>query len=102
MNMSLPHIIDITTEHLLVVLAFILGLANAFVFVPSNTILQEETSDELRGKIYGVLNALVGLFSLLPILLVGSLSDIIGVDKVIIGIGVVLVSLGLSRLVFDL
>lgn len=100
-NHSLPHILDVTTLHIVIVIAFILGLANAFVFVPSNTILQEKTSDEFRGKIYGVLNALVGVFSLIPILIAGGLSDFFGVDKVIIGIAVVLLSLGLSRVVFD-
>lgn len=101
-NFYLPKYMDITTIHLLIFMAFILGLANALVFVPSNTILQEETTDELRGKIYGVLNAMVGVFSLIPILLVGSLSDIIGVDKVIIGIGIALLGFGLSRVLFDI
>lgn len=102
LNSLLPHILDITTLHLVVVIAFILGLANAFVFVPSNTILQEKTTDEFRGKIYGALNALVGVFSLLPILLVGGLSDFFGVDKVIIGIGVTLFLLGTSRVFFEI
>lgn len=102
LNRSLPHILDITSLHLVVVIAFVLGLANAFVFVPSNTILQEKTSDEFRGKIYGALNALVGIFSLIPILAVGGLSDFFGVDKVIIGIGVSLFVIGISRVFFEI
>lgn len=98
LNDLLPHILDITNIHLLVALAFLLGLANAFVFVPSNTILQENTTDESRGKIYGVLNAIVGLFSLVPIIIVGGLSDIVGVDKVIVGIGVSLIVMGFGRI----
>lgn len=101
-NSSFSSIFDITTLHVVVLLAFILGLANAFILVPSNTILQEQTSDELRGKMYGVLNAMVGVFSLLPILLVGSLSDLIGVDKVIVGVGVTLLSVGTLRMLFDI
>ncbi len=100
-NMFLPHLFDVTTLHILIFLAFVLGLANSFVFVPSNTILQEETSDEFRGKLYGVLNAFVGVLSFLPILIVGGLSDLIGVDKVIIGIGIILLSIGTSRIFFD-
>lgn len=99
LNRYIPHILDITGSHILFVIAFLLGFANALVFVPSNTILQEKTTDEFRGKIYGVLNALVGLFSLIPIILVGGLSDLFGVGSVIIGIGVVLVGLGLLRVV---
>src|SRR5882672_1900879 len=55
-NMYVPHIFSITILHIMVVLAFILGVANSLVFVPANTRLQESTTDEMRGKIYGFLN----------------------------------------------
>lgn len=100
-NLFLPRLFEVTTLHILILLAFILGLANSFVFVPSNTVLQEETSDEFRGKLYGVLNAFVGVLSFLPIIVVGGLSDLIGVDKVIIGIGIILLSIGASRILFE-
>jgi MFS family permease len=100
LNESLPHVLDLTPLHLVVAMAFILGLANAFIFVPSNTILQEKTTDEFRGKIYGVLNAMVGIFSLVPIMIAGGLSDFFGVDKVIVGVGVTLLGLGFGRLLF--
>ena len=73
-NLYLPHILRINVVHIMVVLAFILGFATSFVFVPANTILQEETSDETRGKIYGVLNTLIGISSLIPVLIVGGLA----------------------------
>lgn len=96
-NQSLPGILHITAYHLVTVIAFLLGFANAFVFVPANTILQENTTDEVRGKVYGVLNTIVGIFSLLPLLVVGSLSDLLGVSTVIIGIGICLFVLGILR-----
>src|SRR5690606_24095976 len=55
LNTFLPSFLTISVSDLLTLFAFSLGLANAFVFVPSNTILQEATSEELRGKMYGVL-----------------------------------------------
>lgn len=97
LNQSLPMLLHITAYHLVTVIAFLLGFANAFVFVPANTILQENTTDEVRGKVYGVLNTIVGVFSLLPLLAVGGLSDLLGVSTVIIGIGVCLFSLGILR-----
>lgn len=97
-NSYLPHFLMIDILHIMVILAFILGFANALVFVPSNTILQEKTTEEFRGRVYGFMNTLVGIFSLLPIILVGSLSDLIGVGQVIIGIGVILLILGITRL----
>src|ERR1035437_1400097 len=88
-NMYLPYFLKVNVFHIMIVLAFIMGVANALVFVPANTILQEETSDEFRGKVYGALSTLVGLFSLLPIIVVGSLADLVGIKGVLRGIGIV-------------
>ena len=97
LNTFLPTFLDISILQIMIILAFILGVANSFVFVPANTILQEKTSPEFRGKIYGFLNTLVGGLSLLPIILVGGLSDLIGVSVVLVGIGVCLLILGVTR-----
>lgn len=98
LNAFLPHILLINILHIMVVLAFILGIANSFVFVPANTLIQEKTTDEFRGKIYGFLNTIVGALSLFPIIVVGGLSDIIGVGTVISGIGISLLLLGIIRM----
>ncbi len=92
-NLYLPHTFKITIYHIMTVLAFVLGVANSLVFVPANTRLQEHTSEEIRGKIYGFLNTFIGIMSLLPIILVGGLADLIGVGAVITGIGVCLLLL---------
>src|ERR1035437_4471890 len=97
-NLYLPHFLRITMLHITVSLAFILGFATAFVFVPSNAVLQEETSDEWRGKVYGVLNSLVGLASILPVVVVGGLADLIGVKAVITGMGIIVIIIALIRI----
>ena len=99
-NAMLPPFLTIDILHIMIVLAFILGFANAFVFVPSNTLIQEKTSDEFRGRVYGMLNALVGIFSLLPIIIVGEFADIFGVSQVIIGIGITIIIIGIFRVIF--
>ena len=99
LNQSLPHLFKVTMLHIIVVLAFLLGIANALVFVPANTLIQEKTIDEVRGKIYGLLNAVVGIVSLVPIFIVGSLSDLIGVSWVIGIIGVGLLLFGIGRVI---
>ena len=78
----------------MIVLAFVLGFATAFIFVPANTIIQEETSDELRGKVYGILNTFIGIMALAPVILVGGLADAIGVKSVItlFGISVLIIA----------
>ena len=99
LNHSLPHFLRIDILHIMMVMAFILGFSFALVFVPSNTIIQEETTDEFRGKVYGALNTLVGAASIIPILAVGSLSDIIGVGKVLSGIGIIVLVIAFARFV---
>ncbi|MBI2442810.1 MAG: MFS transporter [Candidatus Levybacteria bacterium] len=99
-NQYLPLFLNVTIHHIVTLLAFLLGFSNAFVFVPSNTILQEKTSDEVRGKVYGVLNTIVGIFSLLPLIIAGWLSDVLGVAAVIVGIGITLLGLGIFRVIF--
>ena len=79
------------------VMAIMIGFAFALVFVPSNTLLQEETTDEQRGKIYGSLNTLVGTVSLIPVLGVGFLADIIGVARVITLVGLTIIAISLLR-----
>ncbi len=96
LNVHLPNILKINILHIMFVLAFILGIANSFVFVPANTLLQEKTTEEIRGKIYGFLNSIIGVLSLLPIIVAGSLSDLIGVGTVITSIGVSLLLLGIT------
>lgn len=99
-NTTLPSYLAIDILHIMIVLAFILGFANAFVFVPSNTLIQEKTSDEFRGRVYGMLNALVGVFSLIPIVVVGEFADIFGVSSVITWIGITIILIGFFRLIF--
>jgi MFS family permease len=100
-NVYLPHFLKINMIHIMVVLAFILGIATSLVFVPANTVLQEETSDESRGKVYGVLNTLIGIMSIIPVVVVGGLADIIGVKAVITGTGIVVLIIAVFRIIAD-
>lgn len=99
LNSILPPIFEVNIIHIMVVLAFILGFSFAFVFVPSNTIIQEETTDEFRGKVYGALSTLGGALSIVPILAVGTLADTIGVAKVLTGIGITVLLVAFARFV---
>lgn len=97
-NAFVPHLLQLNVLHFMILLAFFLGIANALIFVPSNTIIQEETSDEMRGKIYGGLNTVVSLLSLLPVALVGSLADIIGVNVVLMIVAIGIAIIGVVRI----
>lgn len=68
-----------------------LGLANAFMDIPINTIIQEHTPLEIRSRIYGVLAAFTGGASIIPVLAAGIIADTLGVRAVLIIMAVVLV-----------
>lgn len=91
---NLNRYIHFNPVDIMIPLALVIGFAFALVFVPSNTIIQEETTDEQRGKVYGSLNNLVGVVSLIPVLGVGLLADKVGVAMVIslIGVGVIVIA----------
>ena len=69
--------------------AFFFGISYAFVTVPSMTLLQEELRDDLRGRVFGFLNMLVSVFSLLPLVIVGPIADVWGVAPVFVAAAIV-------------
>lgn len=74
--------------------AGLLGVANAATVIPANTTLQEGTPDELRGRVFAVLNALGNLGSTAPVLVVGVLADLMGVGALMLLIGIVILAIG--------
>lgn len=81
-SFSFPHI-QFTISNLLlaVFFLFLLGMFNSFISVPANTILQQETKSNMRGRVYGVLTSLTGGVSFLPVVFSGILADVIGVGR---------------------
>src|SRR4029078_12665460 len=58
------------------VTAFFFGVAYAFITVPAMTLRQEKLRDDIRGRVFGVLNVLVSTFSFLPLIFVGPIADV--------------------------
>jgi MFS family permease len=75
----------------------ILGIMNAVVSAASQTILQENTTDATRGKVFGALNMMVNVAATLPILFAGVLADLTSVTKVIAALGVFLMVFAVSQ-----
>jgi MFS family permease len=67
-----------------IVVAFVAGICYTFVAVPAQTSLQEELPSDVRGRVFGVLNMLVSLGSLLPIIVAGPVADLFGTSLVIL------------------
>lgn len=87
------NVFNIELLHIIIVLAFIIGFAISLVFIPSNATIQIETSETMRGRMYGLLSSLIGAVSFLPVILAGGLADLLGVGVVITGVGVLMIIL---------
>jgi MFS family permease len=97
---ALPFFIGVT-----VVTAFVFGVAYSFITVPAMTLLQEELPEDIRGRVFGVLNTLVSIFSFLPLIIVGPIADLWGIAPVFVLAAVIVFAVWLwgrkERLRFD-
>lgn len=79
-------------------LFFFLGAANSFLDVPANSLLQDKSAGEMRGRVYGLLTATVGGLGILPVVAGGFLADTIGVGKVLLALGAIVTLYGVLRM----
>ena len=84
---------------IVVVLAFGAGIAYGFVAIPSQTQLQEDLPEDVRGRVFGILNMLVSISSFLPIIIVGPFSDLVGTTVVILAVAVSILIAGIASVV---
>jgi MFS family permease len=79
-------------------LALVAGLGFVAIMVPAQTFLQERAPVELRGRVFAVQLMLSNFASIVPLLLLGGLADVIGVDKTLMLIGLLIVIAGVISL----
>jgi len=77
-----------------VVIAFFAGIAYGLVAIPSQTQLQEDLPEDVRGRVFGVLGMLVSVASFLPIIIVGPISDLVGTTAVIFILAITVAVIG--------
>ncbi len=94
----LPFFYQLPLSKVLVLGSFLIGIAMVSILVPSQTVLQENTPDEDRGKVFSVLGVAMSGFSLIPVLLSGILADIFGTTPIFIGLGVIIILIGMFAL----
>jgi MFS family permease len=75
-------------------LALIAGLGFVSIMVPAQTFLQERAPVELRGRVFAVQLMLSNFASIVPLLLLGGLADLIGVDKTLLLVGLLICAAG--------
>jgi MFS family permease len=82
-----------------VALAFLAGIAYGIVAISSQTQLQEDLPEEVRGRVFGVLNMLISVASILPIIIVGTISDLIGTTAVILFVAIAVTASGIVSVI---
>lgn len=78
--------------------AFTLGFCAVSIIIPSQTILQESTSEKNRGKIFSVLAVMMNAAACLPVLLAGLLADRFGATAVFSWLGIIVFVIGILAL----
>ncbi len=83
----------ISTLVMVMFFALIIGMAIAMINIPAQTIVQERSSDAVRGRVFAVQFTLANALGIPPMLFVASLADLWGIPSVTLGIGVVIILL---------
>jgi MFS family permease len=83
---------------IVVALAFFAGISYAAVAIPAQTQLQEDLPEDVRGRVFGVLNMLVSVASFLPILVVGPIADLLGTTIVLVVVAILIIASGLASI----
>jgi uncharacterized membrane protein len=76
------------------VLAAILGICNALVLIPSQTILQERSHEHIRARVYATFFTITSVVSFIPIFFAAAAADVLGVVTVLAGVAVLLMGVG--------
>jgi hypothetical protein len=75
-----------------VMLSLILGLAASGVNITSQTILQENTPEQLRGRVFSVQFMLNNLVGIPPMLAIGATADLLGIPAVLVGVSLMVLA----------
>jgi MFS family permease len=78
-----------------VALAFLAGICYGIVAISAQVQLQEDIPPEGRGRVFGVLNMLISVASILPIIVVGPIADSVGTTVVILAVAALVLVSGL-------
>ena len=81
------------------VFAALLGLCNAFILVPANTMLQEHSHEHVRARVYATFFMISNAFSFIPIFFAAAFADLFGVVQILTIVAVAIFAIGCSSVV---
>jgi MFS family permease len=72
----------------------LLGIGGIMVGLPMQTLVQQQTPEAMRGKVFGFQNNVINIALSLPLAIAGPLTDAIGLQSVLVGISVSVSGIG--------
>jgi MFS family permease len=93
---EVPQMAEVTAAG---TLAAILGICNALVLVPAQTILQERSHEHIRARVYATFFTITSVVSFIPIFFAAAAADVFGVVTVLAAVAILLIGVGASSLV---
>lgn len=79
--------------------AGLLGICNAFILVPSQTMLQERSNETVRARVYATFFTISNTVAFIPIFFAAASADLFGVVNVLVVVGMLVGGLGLTSLI---
>jgi predicted MFS family arabinose efflux permease len=79
--------------------AAILGACDASIIVPSQTILQERSHENIRARVYATFFTISNTVAFIPIFFAAAAADVFGVVQVLIVVAAVLFAVGVGNLI---
>ena len=80
-------------------LAAVLGVCNALVIVPSQTVLQERSHEHIRARVFATFFTITSVVSFVPIFFAAAAADLLGVVTVLAGVAILLMAVGVLGLI---
>ncbi len=78
------------------VFAILLGVCNAFILVPSQTMLQERSHESVRARVYATFFTISNTVAFVPIFFAAAFADLFGVVNVLLIVALLVGGFGLS------
>lgn len=95
MAFSLGLFIFIDNQPLALGLCIFLGVGAAFVNVPMQTLIQQQTPPEMHGKVFGFQNHAINIALTAPLLITTKLVNAFGLSVVLLGMSVLVGAIGI-------
>lgn len=76
-----PDIV-ISTAASIMFFSLLAGISMALIMIPAQTVVQEESNDAVRGRVFAIQFTLSNALGIPPMLFVGTLADIYGIPRV--------------------